>query len=540
MEPQHVLDKPGQTFPVGMRLAVFDALINQVPTKNIPHLIGKFAGRFGVSIASIPHRSTVEAMARELGVIADVQTAKALLNNEHVTLGFDATTQEGVHINAIHITTESACYVVAVDELPGGTAVDYSEHICQSIDHLSATYSKFTHTDLQTNHRNIINNMSNCMMDRVAANHAAIVLVNEAWHKTLNELNCHLHPLDTIASSSRSALRKLESEKGKLFGNDCFAANIVLQMNKMRYKDGNEGPTWLQVVSPFWEVAAWVHTQVSRKPAARAVSYMRQISREARRHVAISAMRNYRMWRAADGSDSGLRHRDRQTRAASSRTVRQATERSVDAQILHVRRVGHQSHSTDRHHQGCHHVHARGNGRSYTAACVNPWFFRRRSWPRYWHHSQRTSEASSWCRVLFTYDADCDLRDDNGVGAAIQSLLLSGRHREIDKWDTLGHISQHGRRRGYGDVLGSTKKVSTRYHMLPVFKNESALIQFAIIRGRKLHQLRRMKQWDIQAELSATKLQERDKRPQESGKTVEDHEHGRSVRNNIYHIEPTK
>ena len=52
------------------------------------------------------------------------------------------------------------------------------------------------------------------------------------------------------------------------------------------------------------------------------------------------------------------------TYAASSRTVRQATERSVDEQILHVRRVGHQSHSRDRHQQGCHHGHARGNGRS--------------------------------------------------------------------------------------------------------------------------------------------------------------------------------
>ena len=85
VEPQQVLDKPGQTFPVGMCLVVFDALINQVPTKNIPHLIGKFAGRFGVSIGSIPHRSNVEATARELGVIADVQTAEALLNNKHVT-----------------------------------------------------------------------------------------------------------------------------------------------------------------------------------------------------------------------------------------------------------------------------------------------------------------------------------------------------------------------------------------------------------------------------------------------------------------------
>ena len=44
-----------------------------------------------------------------------------------------------------------------------------------------------------------------------------------------------------------------------------------------------------------------VHTQVSRKPATHVVSNMRQISREARRHVAISALWNYRMWQAADG-----------------------------------------------------------------------------------------------------------------------------------------------------------------------------------------------------------------------------------------------
>ena len=61
--------------------------------------------------------------------------------------------------------------------------------------------------------------------------------------------------------------------------------------------------------------------------------------------------------------------------------------------------------------------------------------------------------------------------DDNGVGVAIQSLLLSGRHREIDTCNTLGQISQHGRRRGYGDVLGPTPQAN---HLLPVFKNESA------------------------------------------------------------------
>ena len=234
--------KPGKTFSPVMRLMVYDAIVNQVPTRNIPVIISKFALRFDVPIDCVPHRSTVEMMTRELGVIADLQTAEAILQHPHVTLGFDATTQEGVHVNSIHVTTTSNCYVIAVDELPGGTAVDYSQHICGSIDHLATLYSTFTHTDFQKCRTDLIGNITNCMMDRVAANHAAILLVNEEWGKTLTELNCHLHPLDTVASSARSALKQLETSKGKLFGNDCVAGNIVLQMNKLRFKDGKGDP----------------------------------------------------------------------------------------------------------------------------------------------------------------------------------------------------------------------------------------------------------------------------------------------------------
>ena len=62
------------------------------------------------------------------------------------------------------------------------------------------------------------------------------------WGKHLNELNCHLHPLDTIATSCRSALKSLEEKKGQLYGKDCIAGNIVLQINKFRYKDGKGDP----------------------------------------------------------------------------------------------------------------------------------------------------------------------------------------------------------------------------------------------------------------------------------------------------------
>ena len=88
------------------------------------------------------------------------------------------------------------------------------------------------------------------MTDRCAANHAAIRLLNEEWDKSLNELNCHLHPLDSFSTSVRSSLAKLESSQkisSQLYGSDCVAGKIVLQMNKLRYKDGKGDPRGFKI-----------------------------------------------------------------------------------------------------------------------------------------------------------------------------------------------------------------------------------------------------------------------------------------------------
>lgn len=85
------LDK--KTYSADMRVMVYDAVADQVPTSNVPRLIKKFSARFGVALTDVPHRSTVEAMTRELGAIAELQTAEEILENKNTTLGFDATTQ---------------------------------------------------------------------------------------------------------------------------------------------------------------------------------------------------------------------------------------------------------------------------------------------------------------------------------------------------------------------------------------------------------------------------------------------------------------
>nr|XP_047145343.1 uncharacterized protein LOC124818449 isoform X1 [Hydra vulgaris] len=74
----------------------------------------------------------------------------------------------------------------------------------------------------------VISNISNTMSDRVSVNHLTIKKIGETWGKSLNELNCHLHPLDTIATSCRSALKSLELDSCKLYGNVNFLDNNKL------------------------------------------------------------------------------------------------------------------------------------------------------------------------------------------------------------------------------------------------------------------------------------------------------------------------
>lgn len=234
-----------KTYSTNVRMMVYSYIVNQVPMKSIPILLQQNGQFFGVDITDIPHRNTVEEMARELGIVCELQAAEIASSTPNLTLGFDATTQEDVHVNAIHLTTKEQCIVVAVDELPGGTADDYARHITESVDHLAFLHSDLHKQDFADCRTTIIGNITNTMTDRAAVNHATVQKVNQEWGKELNELNCHLHPLDSIATACKKALKSFELKKleKELYGNDCIAGNIVLQMNKLRYKNGKGDPS---------------------------------------------------------------------------------------------------------------------------------------------------------------------------------------------------------------------------------------------------------------------------------------------------------
>ncbi len=81
------------------------------------------------------------------------------------------------------------------------------------------------------------------MTDTAKVNHATIQLLELDWKKNMNELNCHLHPLDMIASSVRSVLKTVEPDLSKkLFGTEYTAHQLILGFNRFRYKDGKGDP----------------------------------------------------------------------------------------------------------------------------------------------------------------------------------------------------------------------------------------------------------------------------------------------------------
>ena len=132
--------------------------------------------------------------------------------------------------------------MLTIDELQGATAADYGQHIIESVGTQARTYSDFHKKEYQNCRQSIIGNISNTLTDLVASNHAAMEIVKDTWDKNLNKLICHLHPLETVASSCRSALKGPEEKKGHMFVKDCVVGNTVLQMNQIRFKDGKGEP----------------------------------------------------------------------------------------------------------------------------------------------------------------------------------------------------------------------------------------------------------------------------------------------------------
>jgi hypothetical protein len=186
-------------------------------------------------------------MVDELGTVSDLQAATALYQNESVTLGLDATTQDGLHFNEVHFTTkDKKVYIISFERLPGGTADDYVSQAVKAIEHLSKVYAEFHNEKHEEVFAVMKGNISNLMSDRASVNHAVYTKLQESLGLKLNEVKCNLHPLEAISNTCKTTLKIVEKNGGvqsKLFGTECTAVKIILAFNKLRFKDGKGDPT---------------------------------------------------------------------------------------------------------------------------------------------------------------------------------------------------------------------------------------------------------------------------------------------------------
>jgi hypothetical protein len=161
-------------------------------------------------------------------------------------LAFDATTQDGVHVNSIHITHDSKCSVLSLDLLPGGTAVDYATHVITTIRRFANLYAKVHGQEVKAVEKQMQDNITCIMTDRAVVNQAAIRLIEEEFGHPLAKVNCNLHPLDSIATKCKTVAQQYEKEKGvscpALFSGTCLSEKIVLGMNTLRFKDSSGSP----------------------------------------------------------------------------------------------------------------------------------------------------------------------------------------------------------------------------------------------------------------------------------------------------------
>ena len=111
----------GQIFTPEMRMLVYNQLNGHTSSGKMKDVLRVNAQLLGIKLEErdIPTRSSLERMQIELGILSDLQVADFIYKNCGLTLGFDATTQLGVHVNAINIHNNQREYVLAIDELPG-------------------------------------------------------------------------------------------------------------------------------------------------------------------------------------------------------------------------------------------------------------------------------------------------------------------------------------------------------------------------------------------------------------------------------------
>ena len=248
MQTDAVVTKDGKVYNSAVRRSIYNALSHQCPVEHASAIVGYTAEQFlGRPLKSLPCAATVSRMARELGVLSDIQSADALLHSPSSGIAWDATDLHGRHVNEIHVVTGGSdeqphkYHCLSIGQLPGGTTNDYTAHIATALDDTAQAYAKWSGQETGEVISTMKSNITCTISDRVAVNHCVVEKMKDFVNTDLVELKCNLHPLDSIALKAREVLKKT-GVTGSVLGRQAAAVNLVHGMSKMRWKMGTGDP----------------------------------------------------------------------------------------------------------------------------------------------------------------------------------------------------------------------------------------------------------------------------------------------------------
>ena len=236
-----------KTYSSPIRKCIYFCLQKQVPVAHVAEIIEFVVKEMtGRELVLSPSKYCVSRMAREMGVIADLQGGESLLSSKDATLSWDGTTVKGTHLNEVHTSTEDGNLLLSISSLAGGATEDYTPDIMQTVNNVMENYSGFNKMDAHDAVKKAKESISNTLTDRVPVNHCVVQELRKDFGKKLNELNCNVHPLDSLAKEAKKIIFKMEKEKGikaNLFGKEAVALNVIQAVSKLKHKNGSGDPS---------------------------------------------------------------------------------------------------------------------------------------------------------------------------------------------------------------------------------------------------------------------------------------------------------
>jgi len=243
--------KDGGKYQADIRKVVYYCAHKHVPSNNISDVIRYISQMiFKVKLERLPSSYALKSMISEMRTLSTAQAVEAILKSSFVNIAWDATTVKTKHINEVHVNTDIGHYVLDAVSLPGAKAMDYVSHITCALENAVICYCTLNpgYDPYQTLSE-VQAKITSTMSDRAAVNHRVVKELEKYVGHELLELNCNIHPLDSLAIAFRKLTKAFELENkvtSNLPGNESVLIKVIKAISKMKYKVSSGEPKQLK------------------------------------------------------------------------------------------------------------------------------------------------------------------------------------------------------------------------------------------------------------------------------------------------------